>query len=144
MYFTDLRSYLKKTKNHSLEQLHKLLPKNMQWSLYDFVIQVLPVPYEMNVLIHCRQQQKILLTEELPWHFLFLFVVCLTILSVTNSTSQWTTGWEWCMKRKGCESLYSHNVGWNSVVSIATRYELDGPQIKSWRGQDFLHLSSLP
>lgn len=49
--------------------------------------QVLPVPYEMNLLIHSRQQQKILLTEELLCH-LSIFLVYSGILSVTHSTSQ--------------------------------------------------------
>jgi hypothetical protein len=31
--------------------------------------------------------------------------------------------------------------GLGSVVGIATGYKLDGPGIKSWWGQDFLHLS---
>jgi len=61
----------KEYKINSLEQLHKLLSKNLHSSVSEFVIQLLPVPYEMNLLIHSRQQQKILLTEELLWHLLF-------------------------------------------------------------------------
>jgi hypothetical protein len=32
-------------------------------------------------------------------------------------------------------------VGWDSVVGIATRYELDGPRIESRCGRDFPHPS---
>jgi len=32
-------------------------------------------------------------------------------------------------------------VGWDNLVSIATRYGLDGPGIKSQWGRDLLHLS---
>jgi hypothetical protein len=31
--------------------------------------------------------------------------------------------------------------GWDSSVGIATRYELGGPEIESWRRRDFLHQS---
>jgi hypothetical protein len=33
--------------------------------------------------------------------------------------------------------------GPGSIVGIATAYRLDSPGIKSWWGQDFLHLSRL-
>jgi len=33
------------------------------------------------------------------------------------------------------------SVGRDSVVGIATGYELDGPGIEFWCGRDFLHLS---
>ena len=39
--------------------------------------------------------------------------------------------------------LYLVRVGWDSVVSIATRYELDGPGIESRWGWDFQHPSRL-
>ena len=35
------------------------------------------------------------------------------------------------------------HMGRDSVVSIATRYRLDGPGIESWWGLDFLHPSRL-
>ena len=34
-------------------------------------------------------------------------------------------------------------MGRDSVVGIATRYELDGPGIESWWGRDFQHPSRL-
>ena len=37
-----------------------------------------------------------------------------------------------------------HSVGWDSSVSIATRYGLDGPGIESRWGRDFPYLSRLP
>jgi hypothetical protein len=36
-----------------------------------------------------------------------------------------------------------HSELWNSVVSIATHYGLEGPGMKSRWGQAFLHLSRL-
>jgi hypothetical protein len=42
---------------------------------------------------------------------------------------------------KKLRSLYRHNVGRDSIVSIVTRYGLDGPGIESQWGQDFLHPS---
>jgi hypothetical protein len=35
---------------------------------------------------------------------------------------------------KKLRNLYSHNVGRDSIVSIATPYGLDGPGIESWWG----------
>jgi len=37
--------------------------------------------------------------------------------------------------------LYPENVGWGSSVSIVNRCGLDSPEIESWWGQDFPHLS---
>jgi hypothetical protein len=34
-------------------------------------------------------------------------------------------------------------VGWDSVVSMVTRYGLDGLGVKSWYGQGFLYQSRL-
>jgi len=34
------------------------------------------------------------------------------------------------------DTILSENVGWDSVVGIATRYGLDGPGITSWQGRD--------
>jgi hypothetical protein len=48
-----------------------------------------------------------------------------------------------------CQASYNLTIkselpgGWDSSVSIATRYRLEGPGIKSWWGRDFPHLSRL-
>jgi len=39
---------------------------------------------------------------------------------------------------------FNYHWGWDSVVGIATRYELDGPGIESWWGRDFLHPPDRP
>lgn len=41
-----------------------------------------------------------------------------------------------------CVFIYLEFVGQNSIVDIATCYGLDGPEIDSTRGWDFLHLST--
>jgi hypothetical protein len=38
-------------------------------------------------------------------------------------------------------SINFSELGWDSLLGIAIRYGLDGPEIKSWWGQNFPHLS---
>ena len=37
--------------------------------------------------------------------------------------------------------MYDSLSSWDSIVSIVTRYGLEGPEIESRWGRDFLHLS---
>jgi len=46
-----------------------------------------------------------------------------------------------CSEETVCEGMNEFGVGWDSSVSIATRYGLDGPGIESWWGRDFPHPS---
>ena len=37
--------------------------------------------------------------------------------------------------------LFLESFSWGSVVGVAIRYGLNGPEIESWWGRDFPHLS---
>jgi hypothetical protein len=64
-----------------------------------------------------------------PWTLLLSYAFCLMHVDT-----------HFCKKKM---QHYAVNVGWHSVVSVATRYGLDGAGIESRWGQGFPHLSTM-
>ena len=76
--------------------------------------------------------------------FLFIGIKLSRLLFITHVSQIWhckIKASKWCTKHRWQYAPLC--VGYDSSVSIAIRYGLDGPRIKSRPGLDFLHLSRL-